>query len=74
MHAHGHAHTHIHTRTPCFIIKQVNTICITVLSLVRDWAFNSVEGIVITIYCVPIGGNDIITFCRTCYIIYSRQH
>ena len=47
--------THIHL----FIIKHVNNICITVLSRVSDLTFNSVECIVITIYCAPINGNSI---------------
>ena len=42
--------------------------------IVSDWTFDSVERIVITIYCVLVNGNDIITFCRTCSIIYSKQH
>ena len=56
----------------CELFARTRTCACT--HFVSDWTFNSVEGIVMTIYCVLINGNDIITFCRTCYIIYGKQH
>ena len=43
--------------------------------LVSDWTFNSVEDIVITIYCVLVDGNNIITFIQNMVShVYSKQH